>query len=211
MAEKFDNPLFVFKVVLEGSDPPIWRRFHMLPMSTFYEFGGIIEHAFGWHGDLYHLHKLEMDHPETGKTVLIMPAKEIAIQKNFSFGYDLIDEEKATIGEYFSMTNKGAVHTYDFGDNWRHVIELEEIKEITAEDENNDDFGIDCCVAGENQAPPEDCGGIGGYYRLMEILGDPQHSEHGEMKKWVLKQKNGADIIAGKKFDPKKLESCSIM
>jgi hypothetical protein len=41
------------------------------------------------------------------------------------------------------------------------------------------------CLAGANACPPEDCGGIGGYYNLLRILADPKHPEHEDMKERV--------------------------
>jgi hypothetical protein len=40
-------------------------------------------------------------------------------------------------------------------------------------------------VAGANACPPEDCGGIPGYYGLLAALVDPKHEQHEEMKEWV--------------------------
>jgi hypothetical protein len=40
-------------------------------------------------------------------------------------------------------------------------------------------------VAGANACPPEDCGGIPGYYDLLAALADPKHEQHEEMKEWV--------------------------
>ncbi|HPY30435.1 MAG TPA: plasmid pRiA4b ORF-3 family protein, partial [Verrucomicrobiota bacterium] len=45
--------------------------------------------------------------------------------------------------------------------------------------------------AGANACPPEDCGGIGGYYNLLKILRDPQHPDHADMKDWI-----GGDLNA---------------
>jgi hypothetical protein len=33
--------------------------------------------------------------------------------------------------------------------------------------------------------PPEDCGGIGGFYDLLDALKDPNHDEHEELQDWV--------------------------
>src|ERR1035437_9710850 len=41
------------------------------------------------------------------------------------------------------------------------------------------------CLAGANACPPEDCGGIPGYYDLLAALADPKHEQHEEMKEWV--------------------------
>ena len=40
-------------------------------------------------------------------------------------------------------------------------------------------------VAGKLQGPPEDCGGIPGYYNLLEAIRDPAHDEHEEMLDWI--------------------------
>jgi len=39
-------------------------------------------------------------------------------------------------------------------------------------------------LADEHPAPPEDCGGIPGFYTQLEILADPQHPDHPDVKDW---------------------------
>ncbi len=41
------------------------------------------------------------------------------------------------------------------------------------------------CLAGKRAYPLEDCGGIYGYYRLLEILADPSHEEYEDLLKWA--------------------------
>src|SRR6187455_2582618 len=55
------------------------------------------------------------------------------------------------------------------------------------------------CTGGARSAPPEDCGGVPGYARLLEILRDPSHSEHQEVKTW-----------AGRRFDPEKFDMAAV-
>ncbi|MBN2685657.1 MAG: hypothetical protein JXR40_10285, partial [Pontiellaceae bacterium] len=40
-------------------------------------------------------------------------------------------------------------------------------------------------VKGKGACPPEDCGGLWGYYNLLEILGDPEDEEHEGMLDWA--------------------------
>ncbi len=47
------------------------------------------------------------------------------------------------------------------------------------------------CLDGKRACPPEDCGGIGGYEHLLEVLRDRRHPEYREMRAW-----------AGRHFDP---------
>jgi hypothetical protein len=41
------------------------------------------------------------------------------------------------------------------------------------------------CTDGQLACPPEDCGGIGGFYDLLDALRDPTHEQHKELKDWV--------------------------
>ena len=41
------------------------------------------------------------------------------------------------------------------------------------------------CTDGELACPPEDCGGIPGFYDLREALSDPNHERHEEMLDWI--------------------------
>ena len=56
------------------------------------------------------------------------------------------------------------------------------------------------CIAGKRACPPEDCGGVGGYYNLLEIIADPTHDEYEEMMEWL---GGGYNPEA---FDPTKVE-----
>lgn len=70
-------------------------------------------------------------------------------------------------------------YTYDFGDTWEHAILLE--KRLPADASVH----YPVCIGGKRACPPEDCGGIYGFYNLLEILGDPEHEEHEEMLEWA--------------------------
>ena len=41
------------------------------------------------------------------------------------------------------------------------------------------------CIAGERACPPEDCGGVGGYENLLEIIKDKKHEEYKRKMKWL--------------------------
>ena len=44
---------------------------------------------------------------------------------------------------------------------------------------------IDVCLDGARACPPEDCGGIPGYERLLAALADPKDPEHDELVEWA--------------------------
>jgi hypothetical protein len=38
---------------------------------------------------------------------------------------------------------------------------------------------------GKLHCSPEDCGGVPGYYDLLEAIRDPDHGEHADMLEWI--------------------------
>lgn len=59
------------------------------------------------------------------------------------------------------------IYTYDFGDSWEHGIVLEKrlpVDSITK---------YPVCTDGQLARPPEDCGGIPGFYDLVEVILTP--------------------------------------
>ena len=177
MKNKF-NQIYQFRITLNDSKPPIWRRIHIPETYSFWDMHVAIQDAMGWED--YHLHEFEMINPSTNLKVNIgIPSKD-----DF-FGREVLPEWKQKIAKYFSMENPSAHYTYDFGDDWVHKIKFEKI--LTRE--KNIDYPI--CIKGKRACPPEDCGGIWGYEDLLEIINNPKHEEYEEMLEWL-----------GGEFDP---------
>jgi hypothetical protein len=40
-------------------------------------------------------------------------------------------------------------------------------------------------IDGQSAPPPEDCGGLWGFYARVEALGDPNHPEHEDALDWL--------------------------
>ena len=66
------------------------------------------------------------------------------------------------------------VYEYDFGDSWQHKITLEKVLPFNTETQ------LPLCIKAKGACPPEDVGGIWGYYAFLEALSDPDHPEHDE-------------------------------
>jgi len=117
MKKRFDK-VYQFKITLKGIKPPIWRRIQVPETYTFWDLHVAIQDAMGWED--YHLHEFEMRHPSTGENVRIgTPTEEAEF-----FGLEIISEHHQKIADWFSMENRIANYTYDFGDNWEHKIRL---------------------------------------------------------------------------------------
>ncbi len=172
------NQAYQFKITLKGIKPPIWRRIQVPETYTFWDLHVAIQDAMGWVN--YHLYSFEMVNPSTGMRV------EIGIpDKNFEWGKETLPGWEQKIADWFSMENRLANYTYDFGDDWEHKIQLEK---VLLRDKN---VNYPICIKGKRACSHEDCGGIWGYEDFLEIIKNPDHEEHEEMLEW-----------AGGEFDP---------
>ena len=72
-----------------------------------------------------------------------------------------------------------------FGDDWRHDIFIESIRDGEAA------VDYPAFVDGARRCPPEDVGGVPGFMEFLEAALDPLHDEHNEVVTWH-----------GKPFDP---------
>ena len=107
-----------------------------------------------------------------------MPTDEAGGDDEEMFGYEVLPDSEKKISNYFTMENRNADYVYDFGDDWRHTIELES---ITPRDR---DVAYPRCIEGENACPPEDCGGGGGFHRFKKSMSYLNAADHDEMVEW---------------------------
>jgi len=164
-------PILRLRVDLRGAKPPIWRRLEVPADITLARLHDVLLAAFGWNGG--HLHVFETDHGEFGST-----DSDLAYRS----------DRRVTLEQVTSAGRK-ITYTYDFGDDWRHVIVVE--RELPREAE----VRYPRCTGGRRAGPPDDCGGIWGYVDLLEILADPSHEEHQEWLGWL-------GISDASQFDP---------
>ena len=167
-----DTAVYQIKVALERSKPPIWRRLLVPGDFTLGDLHNIIQTAFGWWD--YHLHQFII-----GEVYFGVPYP----------GYDdylnMNDERKMRLHQITEREGFKFRYEYDFGDGWLHQVLVEKI----LPPEPGQDYPL--CIKGRRACPPEDVGGIWGYYYFLEAIGDPEHEEHDEYLEW-----------AGDEFDP---------
>jgi hypothetical protein len=56
------------------------------------------------------------------------------------------------------------LYGYDFEDSWEHRIQVEKVSPADSGETSP------VCIVAERACPPEDCGGVPGYERLLEVL-----------------------------------------
>ena len=160
--------IYQIKITLRGSKPPIWRRFLSPGDVKLGMLHDIIQDVMGWTDSHLHLFRTK-------------DGRQYGIRDpEFGLDEDLVDEHKVTFSSIAGSKGVCVRYEYDFGDGWEHELKVENIVES---DERYK--GHPVCLEGERACPPEDCGGIGRYYNLLEIVRDPKHEEYQEMSEWI--------------------------
>ncbi len=160
--------------------PPIWRRLLISSDTRLDELHDIIQIAMGWED--YHLHQFTKDAKDGFTKYYGVP------EPDFGFA-EVLDESKFKISQLLTKEKDKIGYCYDFGDSWHHDIVLEKILDF---DKNQ---RLPMCIKGRRACPFEDCGGIGGYEYMLEVLNDKTHPEYQDMREWL--ELEGDEI-----FDP---------
>lgn len=167
------SQVYQLKVTLSYSKPPIWRRFLVDPRKNLYNLHQYLQVIMGWEDA--HLHQFRKDKTYYG----------LIDEFGGEFGDDMLDETAYTISHIFDSVKSKLIYDYDMGDSWEHLVVLEKM----LPKEKGQKYPM--CIAGELACPPEDCGGIPGYYELLDVIKNPEHRDYNEMFEWL-----------GDEFDP---------
>ena len=103
---------YICKIVIEDTHPPVWRRVAIPDKITFAELHEIIQILFGWEDE--HLHEFQI------------PSDCITIGSEEAYRGKCYNEEETLVDSFF-RNYKWIRYTYDFGDNWRHKINVEKV------------------------------------------------------------------------------------
>lgn len=166
--------IFLFKIKIEYiSDPPVWRRVEVPASLTFLQFHQVIQTIFSWGNS--HLWNFE---PRT-KSRRQSPAFHIEEpyfgQECFDYTTPMIASD-TTLDRIFP-SEKELIYTYDYGDGWVHTIKLEGITE------ENRAYAV--CTKGKGTTPPEDCGGVGGYFNLKKAFENRDKEQMDFYRDWL--------------------------
>jgi hypothetical protein len=166
-----------FLIILPNTDPLVWRRIQVPEIYSFWDLHVAIQDAMGWKD--YHLHEfIVMDSRTRRATRIGIPDDEMPEERPCLAGW------KVPIVQYLTHGSDPVRYRYDFGDDWEHTLEFEDLLPT-------DQGAYPRCVAGAGACPPEDVGGTHGYAEFLRVIRDGRHPEHDEMLQW-----------AGGTFDP---------
>lgn len=155
-----------FKISLLDSQPLIWRRFQVQDTYRMDRFHQVIQITMGW--DNKHLHEFQIDQRRIGMIFGDMDDFE---------GENLEDENKLYLKDLRLKAGDRFGYWYDFGDDWRHILEVEEVMEGA--------LAVPIVLDGKQAGPIEDCGGIGGHLSILDFIKDPVHAEDQYWRDWL--------------------------
>lgn len=147
--------IYQFKITLIDSNPLIWRRILVSANLNLAVFHDIVQVAMGWQNR--HSYAFDYEEYSFGE---VFPEDD-----NGMYPADKVKLSKLLTGVKDKLT-----YVYDMSNNWQHSIVLEKI--LTS------DNTTPLCTHAAGACPPEDCGGLGGYYHLRMALNNPNDVEH---------------------------------
>jgi hypothetical protein len=162
MLYKEPNALQI-RVTLSEIEPAVWRR---LVVPWTWHLGQL--HLANWWN--YHLHEFKIGGLRYGDP-------ELLEEDSFPNSPRVFDEREVRLLD-FDSGGATFIYLYDFGDCWRHTIEIEQPLALDVIPK------VGACVAGARARPPEDVGGVDGYERFLATMADRDDPEHTEMKQW---------------------------
>ncbi len=174
-----DDKIATLRIELAYTEPPIWREVEAPTSITFLELHDIVQSVMNWED--CHLWEFTAGKQRVGPP---MDDHWGGARRN--------DAGKVHLRDVLKPLKTVIDYLYDFGDSWEHRITVTKVRA--------GDPGIEYprYVAGEYNAPPEDCGGLPGFYNTLDALADPKHPDHAYAGEWF------------EDYDPKSVDAVSI-
>ena len=149
---------YQLEISLAGTKPIIWRRLEVPGVLSLADLHHIIQVAMGWENR--HIHQFRSGRKTYGPQF----ADDYG-------GTTVLDEARFRLHDLEREFLQGLVYTYDFGDNWEHVILLEKVVPLS------ESRGYPFVIDGERACPPEDIGGTFEFSDFLDYLGGSRKKE----------------------------------
>ncbi|MCC7527992.1 MAG: plasmid pRiA4b ORF-3 family protein [Candidatus Melainabacteria bacterium] len=166
------------KVMLRGVEPLIWRRLEVPATITLNRLHMVFQDALGWTNS--HLHTFLIGDTEYG-------------YEDEDGELDTVDEKGIKLVKVLKHNTPGFWYLYDLGDHWLYDVHVEG----WCPPREGKQYPI--CLDGARKCPPEDCGGVHGYKRMLSVLADRKDPEREEFLTWL-----------GGKYDPEEFDILAI-
>ncbi|MCF7912060.1 MAG: plasmid pRiA4b ORF-3 family protein [Candidatus Cloacimonetes bacterium] len=178
MAEKikYEPKLLLLRIKLEYIRPFIVRKVVVRNTISFADLHDIIQITMGWENEhLYSFSKgniyIDDDHGDDEKDDFfnLFPSRN-----------KYLSASNNPIARFLNEPKDKVKYEYDFGDSWLHQISVSKVLE------NDPRLIHPVCKKASRACPPEDCGGVYGYYRILNALNSEEKDEDDESYlEWV--------------------------
>lgn len=188
---------YIINIQLIGSEPLIWRKIIMPAGATFNRLNDVIQNVTnflsGYPYDDYHLFEFDL-----GELIVTNSEEAYLEHKHYKNNKGMYEERLKSMAEEFLEFEipyqerlkievrkpstlkidsyieklKEIKYEYDFGDGWEFLVKLEDIVDDYY-------FGFPTLLDGAETAPPEDVGGLHGFYEFLKIYNDKNHPKIG--------------------------------
>ncbi|HPG30928.1 MAG TPA: plasmid pRiA4b ORF-3 family protein [bacterium] len=139
----------------------------------------IIQESFGWENE--HLYEFKVFKKNRRTPFAVIEKENDEEDSFFESTVEKLNVKDTLLNQFLNSEKKYLIiYEYDFGDSWQHLILFEKSLQF---DENKQ---LVCCVGGSKKCPPEDCGGIPGYYNILDVLKKKRKNEDdNELLEWL--------------------------
>ena len=162
------------RIVLLDVTPQIWRTIEVPSTASLRGLHDAIQAVVPF--DNRHLFLFEIGDRRYG-----IPDRE--------WGADMRDAKNIRIGALIDRGVTELSYTYDFGDDWRFHLTIEEVLPLV------EGASYPRLVGGARRGPPEDVGGFPGFEEFLTAMREPTHERHAELSRWY-----------GCPFDPEEVD-----
>lgn len=145
------DDIAVLRIELEDIAPLIWRRVAVRTSMNLGALHRVIQAVMGWQD--CHLWEFVSGDDKYG----------MLIPNDRDWNERIKDVAKTKVSTLLSGVREVG-YVYDMGDNWEHRFIAEKVKAA--------EFGAHYpkFLGGERRCPPEDCGGLPGYYEFLKNI-----------------------------------------
>jgi hypothetical protein len=160
------NEIATVRIELKGSDPLIWRHVEVPTSIALKTLHFIIQASLGWLN--CHLWEFSIAKQRYGPPM-----------DKGSGTKPRIDASRIRLRDVLKPLETSIDYIYDFGDCWEHRLTVTNVRT------GDPELSYPRYVGGQRNGPPENCGGMPGFYAMLDAASDTDNPDHAEAKQWL--------------------------
>jgi hypothetical protein len=160
------HEIAILRVELEGIEPLIWRRVAVRTVMRLTELHRVFQVVMGWLNG--HLWQFEIGEKKYATRI---PNDPDWNERNE-------DANATKLSSLLGRRVKEFGYVYDMGDYWEHRVIVERVTAPSSE------VSYPQFLGGERRCPPEDCGGVPGYYEFLKNVTSKRKDKRAHAFAW---------------------------